>query len=46
VLSLTKGLDPATGQRLSTTVHGRGVAVLSGPHIATEIAVGLPTAGV
>lgn len=46
VLSLTKGLDPATGERLSTTVHGRGVAVLSGPHIAAEIAVGLPTAGV
>jgi glycerol-3-phosphate dehydrogenase (NAD(P)+) len=46
VLSLTKGLDPATGERLSTTVHGRPVAVLSGPHIAGEIAVGLPTAGV
>lgn len=46
VLSLTKGLDPATGERLSTTVHGRGVAVLSGPHIAAEIAVGLPTAAV
>jgi glycerol-3-phosphate dehydrogenase (NAD(P)+) len=46
ILSLTKGLDPATGERLSTTVRGRGVAVLSGPHIAAEIAVGLPTAGV
>ena len=46
VLSLTKGLDPATGERLSTTVHDRGVAVLSGPHIAGEIAVGLPTAAV
>ena len=46
VLSLTKGLDPATGRRLSTTVVGRAVAVLSGPHIAGEIAVGLPTAGV
>ncbi len=46
VLSLTKGLDPATGERLSTTVRGRGVAVLSGPHIAGEIAVGLPTAAV
>jgi glycerol-3-phosphate dehydrogenase (NAD(P)+) len=46
VLSLTKGLDPATGERLSKTVRGRGVAVLSGPHIAAEIAVGLPTAGV
>jgi glycerol-3-phosphate dehydrogenase (NAD(P)+) len=46
VLSLTKGLDPATGERLSTTVHGRPVAVLSGPHLAGEIAVGLPTAAV
>ena len=46
VLSLTKGLDPATGERLSTTVHGRAVAVLSGPHLAAEIAVGLPTAAV
>jgi glycerol-3-phosphate dehydrogenase (NAD(P)+) len=46
VLSLTKGLDPATGERLSTTVHGRGVAVLSGPNLATEIAAGLPTAAV
>ncbi|HEX7527110.1 MAG TPA: NAD(P)H-dependent glycerol-3-phosphate dehydrogenase, partial [Gaiellaceae bacterium] len=46
VLSLTKGLDPTTGERLSTTVHGRGVAVLSGPNLATEIAAGLPTAAV
>jgi len=46
VLSLTKGLDPATGARLSTTVHGRRVAVLSGPHLAGEIARGLPTAAV
>ena len=46
VLSLTKGLDPATGERLSTTVHGRPVAVLSGPNLAGEIAVGLPTAAV
>ena len=46
VLSLTKGLDPATGRRLSTRVHGRGVAVLSGPNMAEEIAVGLPTAAV
>ncbi len=46
MLSLTKGLDPATGERLSTTVHGRGVAVLSGPNLATEIAAGLPTAAV
>ena len=46
VLSLTKGLDPATGERLSTRVDGRPVAVLSGPNMAEEIAVGLPTAAV
>jgi glycerol-3-phosphate dehydrogenase (NAD(P)+) len=46
VLSLTKGLDPTTGERLSTTVRDRSVAVLSGPHIAGEIAVGLPAAAV
>jgi glycerol-3-phosphate dehydrogenase (NAD(P)+) len=46
VLSLTKGLDPETGARLSTLVRGRAVAVLSGPNMADEIAVGLPTAAV
>jgi glycerol-3-phosphate dehydrogenase (NAD(P)+) len=46
VLSLTKGLDPATGSRLSTLVTGRPVAVLSGPNMAEEIAAGLPTATV
>jgi glycerol-3-phosphate dehydrogenase (NAD(P)+) len=46
VLSLTKGLDPATGARLSTLVHGRPVAVLSGPNIAEEIVRRLPAAGV
>jgi glycerol-3-phosphate dehydrogenase (NAD(P)+) len=46
VLSLTKGLDPATGARLSTLVTGRPVAVLSGPNMAEEIASGLPTAAV
>ena len=46
ILSLTKGLDPATGERLSTCVIGRPVAVLSGPNMAEEIAVGLPTATV
>jgi glycerol-3-phosphate dehydrogenase (NAD(P)+) len=46
VLSLTKGLDPATGERLSTLVRGRPVAVLSGPNMAEEIAVGMPTAAV
>jgi glycerol-3-phosphate dehydrogenase (NAD(P)+) len=46
VLSLTKGLDPATGARLSTLVSGRGVAILSGPNIAEEIVRGLPAAAV
>jgi glycerol-3-phosphate dehydrogenase (NAD(P)+) len=46
VLSLAKGLDPETGERLSTRVHDRRVAVLSGPNIALEIADGLPTAAV
>jgi glycerol-3-phosphate dehydrogenase (NAD(P)+) len=46
VLSLTKGLDPATGNRLSTLVADRAVAVLSGPNMAEEIAAGLPTAAV
>jgi glycerol-3-phosphate dehydrogenase (NAD(P)+) len=46
VLSLTKGLDPGTGERLSTRVGDRPVAVLSGPNMAEEIADGLPTATV
>ena len=46
VLSLTKGLDPATGERLSTRVSSRAVAVLSGPNMAEEIAIGMPTAAV
>ena len=46
VLSLTKGLDPQTGERLSTLVRDRPVAVLSGPNMAEEIAAGLPTAAV
>jgi glycerol-3-phosphate dehydrogenase (NAD(P)+) len=46
ILGLTKGLDPATGSRLSTLVEGRSVAVLSGPNMAEEIAAGLPTAAV
>jgi glycerol-3-phosphate dehydrogenase (NAD(P)+) len=46
VLSLTKGLDPASGNRLSTLVADRPVAVLSGPNMAEEIAEGLPTAAV
>ncbi len=46
VLSLTKGLDPGSGERLSSLVTGRPVAVLSGPNIAGEIARGLPAAAV
>ena len=46
VLVLTKGLDPATGERLSTLVAGRPVAVLSGPNMAEEVARGLPAAAV
>jgi glycerol-3-phosphate dehydrogenase (NAD(P)+) len=46
VLSLAKGLDPASGKRLSTLVRDRQVAVLSGPNISEEIARGLPAAAV
>ena len=46
ILSLTKGLDPATEERLSTLVQGRPVAVLSGPNIADEIARDFPAAAV
>jgi glycerol-3-phosphate dehydrogenase (NAD(P)+) len=46
VLSLTKGLDPETGGRLTALVQGRPTAVLSGPNFAVEIARGLPTAAV
>jgi glycerol-3-phosphate dehydrogenase (NAD(P)+) len=46
VLSLTKGLDPRTGARLSQLVERRAVAVLSGPNFAEEIADGLPAAAV
>lgn len=46
LLSLVKGLDPATGERLSTLVAGRPVAVLSGPNMADEVAAGLPGAAV
>jgi len=46
VLSLTKGLDPETGERLSTLVRGRSVAVLSGPNMAEEVLAGLPGATV
>jgi glycerol-3-phosphate dehydrogenase (NAD(P)+) len=46
VLSLTKGLDPASGERLSTLVRDRPVAVLSGPNFAEEVSDGLPAAAV
>jgi glycerol-3-phosphate dehydrogenase (NAD(P)+) len=46
VLSLAKGLDPATGERLSTLVTDRPVAVLSGPNMAEEVLAGLPGATV
>jgi glycerol-3-phosphate dehydrogenase (NAD(P)+) len=46
VLSLVKGLDPATGERLSTLVRDRPVAVLSGPNMADEVLQGLPGAAV
>jgi glycerol-3-phosphate dehydrogenase (NAD(P)+) len=46
VLSLTKGLDPPTGKRLSTLVEDRPAAVLSGPNFAEEIGHGLPAAAV
>jgi glycerol-3-phosphate dehydrogenase (NAD(P)+) len=45
-LILTKGLDPASGTRLSQVVDGAAVAVLSGPNHAEEIAQGLPAAAV
>ena len=44
--SLEKGLDPATGERLSTLVQNRPVAVLSGPNMAEEVIAGLPGATV
>ena len=46
VLSLVKGLDPASGERLSTLVVDRPVAVLSGPNMADEVSAGLPAAAV
>jgi glycerol-3-phosphate dehydrogenase (NAD(P)+) len=46
ILSLAKGLDPSSGERLSTLVRDRPVAVLSGPNMAEEVAAGLPGATV
>jgi glycerol-3-phosphate dehydrogenase (NAD(P)+) len=46
VLVLSKGLEPETGERLSTYVRDRPVAVLSGPNMADEIEDWLPAATV
>jgi glycerol-3-phosphate dehydrogenase (NAD(P)+) len=46
ILSLAKGLDPESGDRLSTLVRDRPVAVLSGPNMADEVLDGLPGATV
>ncbi|HWH15424.1 MAG TPA: NAD(P)H-dependent glycerol-3-phosphate dehydrogenase [Miltoncostaeaceae bacterium] len=51
VLSLTKGLDPADGRRLSEVWtdargDGGGFCMLSGPNHAEEVAQGQPTAAV
>lgn len=46
LLSLTKGLDPVGGGRLSQVAAGRPLAVLSGPNHAEEIVAGLPAAAV
>jgi glycerol-3-phosphate dehydrogenase (NAD(P)+) len=45
-LILTKGLDPASGGRLSQVIADAPVAVLSGPNHAEEIAQGLPALAV
>jgi glycerol-3-phosphate dehydrogenase (NAD(P)+) len=46
VLSLVKGLDPGSRERLSRLVRNRPVAVLSGPNHAEEVGAGLPAAAV
>lgn len=50
VVSLTKGLEPETGLRMSQVVHevlpGHPVGVLSGPNLAKEIMDGAATATV
>lgn len=51
ILSVSKGLEIATGKRISEVIHdvlphAPGVAVLSGPNIAREIALGQPAATV
>lgn len=45
MLSATKGLDPSTGNFLSTLVkENQNFAILSGPSFASEVIAGLPTA--
>ncbi len=50
VLSLTKGLDPSSGERLSVSwrraLAGAPFCVLAGPNHAEEVAAGQPTATV
>jgi glycerol-3-phosphate dehydrogenase (NAD(P)+) len=52
ILSLTKGVDPATGLRFSEVVREElaclqpAIAVLSGPNQAEEVALNQPTASV
>ena len=46
LIILTKGLDPASGRRLSEVVEGRDALVLSGPNHAEEVEQGLPAAAV
>jgi len=49
-LSCTKGVEHLTGMRMSQIIRevfpGHGIAVLSGPNLAVEIAQNLPTATV
>ena len=51
VMSATKGLEAATGRRMSELIAGAGIAAeaivaLSGPNFADEIVLGLPAATV
>jgi glycerol-3-phosphate dehydrogenase (NAD(P)+) len=50
VVSLTKGLEPVSGRRMSEVLQAAfprcGVAVLSGPNLASEIIAGQPAASV
>jgi len=50
VVSLTKGLEPVSGRRMSEVLQETfprcGVAVLSGPNLASEIIAGQPAASV